>query len=137
MFSRELLERTGRFRREYDGSQDHDLVLRLTNRAKRIAHVSKVLYLWRAVPSSVASDIYSKPYAIEAGRSAVEHFLRTENGIEAKVESTDVFPTMYRVRYPIEGNPGVRIILDARREKNVPRDRLTALRNWSEGTGRT
>ena len=129
VFSRELLERTGRFRREYDGSQDHDLVLRLTNRAKRIAHVSKVLYLWRAVPSSVASDIYSKPYAIEAGRSAVEHFLRTENGIEAKVESTDVFPTMYRVRYPIEGNPRVRVILDARREMSLPKERLDALRD--------
>ena len=135
VFSRELLEKTGGFRKAYDGSQDHDLILRLTNRAKGIAHVSKVLYLWRSVPTSVASDINSKRYAIEAGRSAVEAFLREEKGIQASVESTEVFPTMYRVKYPIEGTPSVRVILDGR-EEGISEKAWKALRD-SAGWDRT
>ena len=63
VFSRALWNRAGGFRPEYDGSQDHDLFLRLTGRAKGIAHVSKVLYLWRSIPGSVAEDIQHKDYA--------------------------------------------------------------------------
>ena len=119
VFSRELLERAGGFRSRFDGSQDHDMILRLTQAAKGIAHVSKVLYLWRSIPTSVASDIASKTYAIDAGRSAVQTFLREHRGIDAQVESTEVFPTMYRVKYPIAGTPRVRVILDARQEKGM------------------
>ncbi len=129
VFSRELLERAGGFRKRFDGSQDHDLILRLTGRARGIAHISRVLYLWRSLPSSVASDIYSKAYAIDAGRSAVEAFLREEKGLEdAAVESTRVFPTMYRVRWPIAGEPSVRVILDARRERGGTAEKLRALK---------
>ncbi len=134
VFSRELLEKAGPFRKAFDGSQDHDLVLRMTNRARGIAHVAKVLYLWRSLPGSVASDINSKTYAIEAGRSAVETFLREEKGLEARVESTEVFPTMYRVRYEIQGTPSVRVILDARRETGSPEEKVKALRD-SAGWG--
>ena len=119
VFSRELLARAGGFRSEFDGSQDHDMILRLTHRARGIAHISKVLYLWRSLPTSVASDINSKTYAINAGRSAVEAFLREEKGINAEVESTEVFPTMYRIRYPMEGKPRVRVILDARLKRGL------------------
>lgn len=128
VFSRELLQRAGYFRKRFDGSQDHDMILRLTGRARGIAHISKVLYLWRSLPSSVASDINSKVYAIDAGRSAVETFLREERGIEADVESTKVFPTMYRIRWPIDGEPSVRVILDARRETESPAEKLRALK---------
>ena len=116
VFSRELLERAGCFRKEYDGSQDHDLFLRLTNQARGIAHVPKVLYLWRAMPGSVASDISEKQYAIEAGRKAVKNFLQETRAVDAEVTCSEVFPTMYRVRYPIEGKPWVRVIMDARGE---------------------
>ncbi len=119
VFSLELFSRTEGFRSRFDGSQDHDMILRLTDRANGIAHVSKVLYLWRSIPTSVASDIGSKTYAIDAGRDAVRTFLKDSRGIDADVESTEVFPTMYRVRYPIKGMPRVRVILDARREKNL------------------
>ena len=128
VFSKELLEKTGGFRKAFDGSQDHDMILRLTDRAGGIAHLSKVLYLWRSIPGSTASDISSKTYAIEAGRSAVEHFLREEKGINARVESTKVFPTMYRVFYPIEGTPGVRVIVDARREQEPIEEKIQMLK---------
>ena len=128
VFSRELLEKTGGFRKAFDGSQDHDMILRLTDRAERIAHISKVLYLWRSIPGSTASDIRSKTYAIDAGRSAVESFLRERRGISARVESTEVFPTMYRVFYPIGGEPGVRVIVDARRELGSIEEKIKALK---------
>ncbi|MBQ9211589.1 MAG: glycosyltransferase [Clostridia bacterium] len=116
VFSKDLLKQTGGFRSAFDGSQDHDLVLRLTGKAKGIAHVAKPLYLWRSVPGSVALDINSKRYAIDAGKNAVQTFLREQKGIDAEVDSTEVFPTMYRVRYPMEGAPSVRAIIDARKE---------------------
>ena len=111
VFRRSLLEKTGPFRSEYDGSQDHDLILRLTDAANQVAHVRKVLYLWRSVPGSTAADVYTKEYAIDSGRRAVTEFLRAHGRENARVESTDVFPTMYRVTEPIEGSPSIRMIL--------------------------
>ena len=66
VFSEKLLEETGLFRSEFDGSQDHDTIPRLTSRAKKIVHVPKILYYWRSHPQSVAADINAKTYAIDA-----------------------------------------------------------------------
>lgn len=110
-FSKELLDRVGPFRSEFDGSQDHDLVLRLTGAAKKVVHIPRVLYLWRSIPGSVASDIHMKEYAITAGQNAVRAFLRQREGREIPVSSTTVFPTMYRVDYPLEGAPSVRVLV--------------------------
>ena len=127
VFRRSLLEKTGGFRPEFDGSQDHDLVLRLTDAAERIVHIPKILYLWRSVAGSVAADIHMKEYAIDAGRRAVETYLHNRGDITASVESTEVFPTMYRVRVPIAGVPSVRIILDTGRETGNTSVKLQAL----------
>ena len=111
VFKRTLLDKAGWFRKEYDGSQDHDLILRLTDCAETITHIPKPLYLWRSHSSSVASDISVKSYAIDAGRGAVRAFLESK-GIQAEVESVASCPTMYHVVYPIQGNPSVCVILD-------------------------
>ena len=111
VFKRTLLESAGGFRPAYDGSQDHDLILRLTDRASRVVHVPGPLYLWRSHAASVASDISAKTYAIEAGRTAVRDFLASK-GIDAQVESVDAYPTMYHVRWPVEGDPSVCVVLD-------------------------
>ncbi|MBR2823416.1 MAG: glycosyltransferase [Clostridia bacterium] len=111
VFRRDLLEVTGGFRGDFDGSQDHDLVLRLTAAAKQIRHIPQVLYFWRSVPGSVAADIHMKEYAIDAGRRAVEAFLRSRGRGEIRVESTEAFPTMYRLRIPVAGEPSVRVII--------------------------
>jgi GT2 family glycosyltransferase len=77
----ELVRAVGGFRSAYDGSQDWDLNLRVTELLPPggIAHVPHVLYHWRAIPGSVASEgVEAKPYAIEAARRAVEdHLART------------------------------------------------------------
>ena len=111
VFSAALLEKAGRFRREYDGSQDHDLILRLTDAANRVVHVPETLYLWRSHPASVAGDIESKQYAVNAGQRAVRDFLNAK-GIEAKVSSSPLYPTLYQVEYPLRGTPTVSVIAD-------------------------
>ena len=112
VFLRELTARTGNFRKEYDGSQDHDLVLRLTDAAERIVHIPKVLYFWRSHSKSVASDISTKTYAVDAGIRAVRDFLRNNRGIDAQVSSSPAYPTMYRIQYPIREKPLISMILD-------------------------
>jgi glycosyltransferase involved in cell wall biosynthesis len=80
-----LVRDVGGFRQGFDGSQDHDLVLRVTEQARRIVHIPEILYHWRVLPGSAAADPDAKPYALEAGRRAVqEHMDRL--GIEATVE---------------------------------------------------
>ncbi len=76
VFKRELLERVGGFRPEYDGAQDFDLVLRLTERANCVVHIPKVLYHWRSHEASTATNPMSKLYAYEAGKRAVEDHLK-------------------------------------------------------------
>jgi GT2 family glycosyltransferase len=75
---RALAVDVGGFRAGYDGSQDHDLVLRVTERARRVVHVPEVLYHWREVPGSAAGDAEAKPWAWDAGVRAVQdHLERT------------------------------------------------------------
>lgn len=110
VFDKKLIDKAGTFRKEFDGSQDHDLILRLTEQAKNIVHIPKVLYHWRVSDASVASDPYAKPYTIEAGRKAVaEHLERS--GLKGTVESTKIHPNIYRIKYDIIGNPLVSIII--------------------------
>jgi len=109
-FKAELLERTGLFRPEFDGSQDHDMILRLTANAEKIAHVQKILYYWRSHPQSVAADINAKTYAIDAAKRAVLAHLKT-CGLEGQVESTRAFPTIFRIKYKLKATPMISIII--------------------------
>ena len=110
-FSRELIDKTGLFRSEYDGSQDHDLILRLTHEAKRIVHVPMILYYWRSHAGSVASDINAKSYAIDAAKGAVAAHL-TQCGMDGfKIESSRAFETIFRIRYKLLETPLVSIMI--------------------------
>jgi GT2 family glycosyltransferase len=109
---RALVLEVGGFRAGFEGSQDHDLVLRVTERARRIVHVPEVLYSWAVVPGSAAGDIGAKPYAFEAGRRAVEdHCSRT--GIDGHVEFLPG-PAVYRLRRRIHGQPLVSVVIPTR-----------------------
>ena len=77
VFRNSLLDEIGGFREGFDGSQDFDLILRATERARKVAHIPRILYHWRVVPGSAAGDVHAKPYAYDAGKKAVEsHFAR-------------------------------------------------------------
>ncbi|GIN05827.1 hypothetical protein Pve01_74850 [Planomonospora venezuelensis] len=79
-----LVREVGAFREGYDGSQDHDLALRVSERARRVVHVPEVLYHWRAIAGSAAADIDAKPYATIAGQRAVQDQL-DRLGIKGRV----------------------------------------------------
>lgn len=108
-FSRALLDQVGRFRPECDGSQDFDMVLRLTEKAQKIVHIPKILYYWRASAASVASDVSAKPYVIEAAHRAVNDHLK-RIGLKGTVLNS-VVPSMYRLRYDIPANDLVSIVI--------------------------
>ena len=98
VFKRELLEKVGGFRPEYDGAQDFDLVLRLTEKAQCIVHIPKVLYHWRSHEASTATNPMSKLYAYESGRRAVEDHLKRcgESGIVTDTRFYGFYQTTYK-----------------------------------------
>lgn len=122
VFSRHLLEEDAElFRTSLDGSQDHDMILRLTVRAHKVYHVPKLLYYWRSHEGSVASDIEAKPYAVEAAKRAVADHLEKRGFNHFQISSTRAFPTIFRIRYQIEGNPRVSVIIPNKEHLEVLR----------------
>ncbi|MDR6878743.1 glycosyltransferase [Bacillus sp. 3255] len=79
-----LFKQVGGFRRGFEGSQDYDLALRVTEKARHVGHIPMVLYHWRVLPNSTASSGAAKPESFEAGRKAVQEALE-RRGINAKV----------------------------------------------------
>lgn len=111
VFSAQLLKAVGGFRSEYDGSQDHDIILRLTGEAKRVVHIPQLLYWWRSHPQSVAQDIGAKEYAVDAARRAVRDYIKVNKHVDAVVRSTNAFPTIFQIVYPIERRAKVSVII--------------------------
>lgn len=109
-FKAKLMTGERLFNSEYDGAQDYDLVLRLTERTEHITHVRQVLYYWRAHPGSTAMDTSQKSYASDAGRRALEAHIKRK-GFDARVSFAEEGGTIYRVQYIPEGEPSVTIII--------------------------
>lgn len=109
-FDRKLLDRAGGgFRTEFDGSQDYDLILRLTEQAEEIVHIPKILYYWRSHANSVASVVSAKPYALNAAKKALtQHLERT--GLKGTVFDAEI-PSTYRIAYQIQGKPLISILI--------------------------
>ena len=107
---RELLEKAGGFRQEFDGAQDYDFIFRCTEAAKGIYHIPKVLYHWRCHQGSTASNPESKLYAFEAGsRAIMAHYERC--GIEAEKVEKGVDYGIYHTFFRIKGEPLVSVII--------------------------
>jgi GT2 family glycosyltransferase/SAM-dependent methyltransferase len=104
------LQSIGGFRLGLDGSQDHDLVLRFTERTDRIKHIPKILYHWRKIPGSAAYS--AKPEAYEAGKRAIREALQ-RRGYNGSVHNS-LLPGLYLVRYELRANPLVSIIIPTR-----------------------
>lgn len=109
VFSKKLLDEEELYRKEFDGSQDHDMVLRMTEKAERIIHIPKVLYYWRLHANSVSMDLDTKSYAIDAAFRAVKSQLE-RNHVNGRISNTKRLRTLYRIRYDILGKPTVSII---------------------------
>jgi GT2 family glycosyltransferase len=105
---RSLLGKAGYLRDGFDGSQDFDLVLRLTEHTTRIRRIPKILYHWRACPGSTALVMGAKPEASQAGLKALnDHLARTSPGARA----SELTSCQYRVRYPLRERPRVAAII--------------------------
>ena len=76
---KEIVNQVGGFRKEYDGSQDYDLFLRVLDHTDRVYHVERVLYHWRQTPESTSGYLGSKNYAYLAGKRALEDTLKRRN----------------------------------------------------------
>lgn len=111
VFGRELLESGELFRSQFDGSQDHDMILRLTAKAKHIVHIPRILYYWRSHKGSVASSIDAKTYAINAAKGAVADRLTKLGYRNFEIESTRAFATIFRIKYELTSRPLVSIII--------------------------
>ena len=106
---RTLLEKTGGFRREFDGAQDYDFIFRCTEAAEKIVHIPEVLYHWRTHKESTADNPVSKMYAFEAGKRAIESHLERcrEQGVVSHTKDMG----FYRVDYPVQGSPLVSVVI--------------------------
>ena len=111
VFARELMDGDELFRTKFDGSQDHDMILRLTDNAKKIVHVPRLMYYWRSHSGSVASGIDAKPYAIAAAKGAVSEHLKKHGYDHFQITSTRAFETIFKIRYEIIGTPKVSIVI--------------------------
>lgn len=110
---RSILRGINGFSEGLEGSQDYDLILRISEKTQRIGHIARPLYSWRKTPDSTARSTDAKPYAHAAGRKALQKHLQ-RSGIAAEVVDGLVTPLRYRVRYMIDGQPLVSIIIPTR-----------------------
>ena len=104
-----IMDEVGGFRKEYDGAQDFDMILRCVEKTDKIYHIPKVLYHWRAHEDSTAGNADSKQYAIDASVNALKaHYDRM--GIDAEVEATDIF-IMLKTTRKLKESPLVSILI--------------------------
>jgi GT2 family glycosyltransferase len=108
---RELVEAVGGFDPEFEGSQDWDLVLRVTERARQVVHVPKVLYHWRTLETSTAGGgEEAKPWAFEAGTRAIQaHCERV--GLPAEARRDEQWPGVYHLQPRLQRQPPVSIVI--------------------------
>jgi GT2 family glycosyltransferase len=93
--SRGLMDKAVGFRSEFDGAQDYDLALRLTDQTAGVEHIPHILYHWRKHGESMAQRPDAKPWAHDSGRRAVEDMIR-RRGWDANVMEAEI-PTRYHI----------------------------------------
>ncbi len=111
-----LIDKVGGFRKEYDGSQDYDLFLRIVEVTDKIYHIERVLYHWRQTATSTAGYLGNKSYAYEAGKRAIGDALK-RRGLKGEVRDNPRVST-YLVKY-YHHNPMVSIIIPMKDQAKV------------------
>lgn len=118
IFKKELIQKIGGFRSEYDGSQDFDIVARASELTNNIVHIPKVLYHWRAHRNSTAQNSDSKPYAFEVGKKVIKEHIKRSLNIDVEVND-GLTPGSYEIKYKVKDNPKVSIIVDSKNPKKI------------------
>jgi O-antigen biosynthesis protein len=130
VFRRSLVDALGGFDPEFEGSQDWDLVLRVTERARSVVHVPRVLYHWRGLETSTAGGGEdAKPWAFEAGKRAVQaHCDRIEMPAEVARDPED--PGVYHLEPRLTSQPRVSIVIPtAGTEREVRYEQISLVGN--------
>ena len=125
---RSIVETVGGLRTEFNGSQDYDFVLRATEAAKEIHHVSNILYHWRTIETSVAMDPQSKEYAYVAGQNAVQAALERRK-LDGVVSMTKNYGA-YKIDFRYETEPKISIILSGKPSEKQLKKLLAT--EWNE-----
>ncbi len=129
VFRKALVDQLGGFRYGYDGSQDYDLVLRITQLTDKVSHIAKPLYTWRKIPGSAAASVEAKGFAYRAATKALKDSL-TRQGLKGRVLD-GLCKTHHRVKYGITGNPRVCIIIPTRDGLQMLRQCIESIRKKS------
>lgn len=124
-----IVEQVGGFRKEFDGAQDYDFILRCTEAARVIRHVPEILYHWRTHKESTADNPASKMYAFDAGKRAIEGHLKRveEQGIVSHTKDLG----FYQVEYPLKSQDLISIIIPNKDEKESLEKCLESIRRKS------
>ena len=117
VFKKEVMDKLEGFRDEYNGAQDMDIILRMSEIVKpeEIYHIPKILYSWRLCTTSTAGDPETKLYAYESGKKAVQDHI-DRIGLKGTVERNKEIYGIYEAQYEINGNPLVNILVPCKNE---------------------
>lgn len=118
---KDLIEDAGGFRVGYEGSQDWDLFLRVTEKLKpdKISHIPEILYHWRSYAASTASSLKNKEYAIGAAQKSLNDYL-VRNKIKGKISKLNERANYWKIKYDIpQKTPQVSIIIPTKDKKEI------------------
>jgi len=115
----EKFRKAGGFRAAYDGSQDYDLALRLTEQPATVLHIPHMLYHWRQHADSTALHAGAKPFTQAAGWKALSEVVDRRDP-QAVVEQGDL-PNTYRVRWPVPADLKASLVICSRNAKLLER----------------
>ena len=124
---RTLAEEAGGFRKAFDGAQDHDFVLRASERAKKVVHVPEILYTWRVHTGSTAAGVGEKNYAEEAGGRAVKEALQ-RRGFDAEVCPIPTLPAHFEPKIRLKTEPLVSVLIPNKDKAEMLKRCITSLR---------
>jgi GT2 family glycosyltransferase len=126
---RDLVEELGGFRESMEGTQDWDLLLRCTEKTNRIRHIPKVLYHWRQIKGSAASNLLAKPWVFENQRKCVQEHLE-RIGLESP-STTFTSPGFLRISWPTS-EPLISIIVPSKDKVEVLRRCIDSLQEITD-----
>jgi len=132
LYATEMVREVGGLREDFDGSQDYDLALRLSEIVPRekIVHIPRVLYHWREISGSTAAGVDAKPKAPSSGRKAVAEALKRRN-LKGRVTSYELCPTIYRIELEPCFFPKVSIIIPTKNALGLTRKCIESLRKYT------
>ncbi|MNW38606.1 Chondroitin synthase [compost metagenome] len=129
--STHLYKEVGGMRKGFEGSQDYDFALRVTEKARSVGHIPKILYHWRVLPNSTASNGGAKPESFEAGRKAVEEAVE-RRGLNASAYQPDwalkAGCGIFDLRFPDNG-PSVSIIIPTKNQVEILKKCIDSIEN--------